>query len=240
MIKFFRKIRQQLLSKNKFNKYFLYAIGEIVLVMIGILLALQVSNWNENRKIQKQSNNYKKTIVSDLVQDTLSINKLIKKTKGYRKNISNYFKYIDSLQPSRSNLKKLSDSLTKVRFFYMKYYPVNKSYKQMETTKNGELLSKEQREFLLELLSNQEEIDIIIHNQLQIAITNKDKSNELTGMPNGIYEKLDAINSKERQIQALIHIHMQMNAVDDLYSYIESYCVNLKKKIDNNIHLFID
>jgi len=50
MIKFFRRIRQRLLTENKFSKYLLYAIGEIVLVMIGILLALQVNNWNERRK----------------------------------------------------------------------------------------------------------------------------------------------------------------------------------------------
>ncbi|MET7029913.1 DUF6090 family protein [Sediminicola luteus] len=52
MIKFFRRIRQRLLSENKFSKYLIYAIGEIVLVMIGILLALQVNNWN-NRRIEK-------------------------------------------------------------------------------------------------------------------------------------------------------------------------------------------
>ena len=50
MIKFFRKIRQKLLSEGKTGKYIKYAIGEIVLVMIGILLALQVNNWNERRK----------------------------------------------------------------------------------------------------------------------------------------------------------------------------------------------
>ena len=49
MIKFFRKIRQNLLMENKTGKYFKYAIGEIVLVVIGILIALQVSNWNEKR-----------------------------------------------------------------------------------------------------------------------------------------------------------------------------------------------
>jgi hypothetical protein len=50
MIKFFRKIRQRLLSDGKFSKYLLYAIGEIVLVVIGILIALQINNWNEARK----------------------------------------------------------------------------------------------------------------------------------------------------------------------------------------------
>ena len=50
MIKFFRKIRQKLLTQNKFSQYLIYAIGEIILVVIGILIALQINNWNETRK----------------------------------------------------------------------------------------------------------------------------------------------------------------------------------------------
>jgi hypothetical protein len=50
MIKFFRKIRQELLLKGKTGKYFTYAIGEIVLVVIGILIALQINDWNQNKK----------------------------------------------------------------------------------------------------------------------------------------------------------------------------------------------
>ena len=49
MIKFFRKIRKNLLTKNKFSKYLIYAIGEIVLVVIGILIAISINNWNNNR-----------------------------------------------------------------------------------------------------------------------------------------------------------------------------------------------
>ena len=50
MIKFFRKIRQRLLSQNKLGKYLLYAIGEVILVVIGILIALQLNNFNQERK----------------------------------------------------------------------------------------------------------------------------------------------------------------------------------------------
>lgn len=53
MIKFFRNIRQNLLSDGKTGKYLKYAFGEIILVVIGILIALQINNWNENRKIKK-------------------------------------------------------------------------------------------------------------------------------------------------------------------------------------------
>ena len=54
MIKFFRKIRQKLLTENKFSKYLIYAIGEIILVVIGILIALQINNWNHERLNRKQ------------------------------------------------------------------------------------------------------------------------------------------------------------------------------------------
>ena len=50
MIKFFRKIRQDLLRDNKIGDYLKYAVGEIVLVVIGILIALSINNWNESRK----------------------------------------------------------------------------------------------------------------------------------------------------------------------------------------------
>ena len=50
MIKFFRRIRQQLLSEGNTSKYLKYAIGEIILVVVGILIALQINNWNEKRK----------------------------------------------------------------------------------------------------------------------------------------------------------------------------------------------
>ena len=50
MISFFRKIRQKLLSENRVTRYLAYAVGEILLVVIGILIALQVNTWNENRK----------------------------------------------------------------------------------------------------------------------------------------------------------------------------------------------
>ena len=66
MIKFFRKIRQNLLMENKTGKYFKYAIGEIVLVVIGILIALQINNWNELKKLKEKENVFLKEIISDL------------------------------------------------------------------------------------------------------------------------------------------------------------------------------
>lgn len=77
MIKFFRKIRQKLLTENKFSKYLLYAIGEIVLVVIGILIALQINNWNEERKTEKEEirilNNLLESLYSAKDQSNIEI-----------------------------------------------------------------------------------------------------------------------------------------------------------------------
>ncbi len=66
MIKFFRKIRQKMLTENKFSKYLIYAIGEIILVVIGILIALQINNWNENQKLRNQEIIYLNNLRDDL------------------------------------------------------------------------------------------------------------------------------------------------------------------------------
>ena len=66
MIKFFRKIRHKLLSGNKFSKYLIYAIGEIILVVIGILIALQINNANENRKKRQVELSYLERLAIDL------------------------------------------------------------------------------------------------------------------------------------------------------------------------------
>ncbi len=69
MIKFFRHIRQKLLTENKFSKYLLYAIGEIILVVIGILIALQINNWNEFRKDQVKEQAYLVNLNKDIKAD---------------------------------------------------------------------------------------------------------------------------------------------------------------------------
>jgi hypothetical protein len=69
MIKFFRKIRQNLLLENKTGKYFKYAVGEIILVMIGILLALQVNNWNTERIQRSESRELSKRLLQETNQN---------------------------------------------------------------------------------------------------------------------------------------------------------------------------
>lgn len=77
MINFFRRIRQQLLAGGKFSKYLPYAFGEIVLVVIGILIALQLNNWRENQIAREKEIQIYKELKSDLQQTQSDIEETI-------------------------------------------------------------------------------------------------------------------------------------------------------------------
>ena len=78
MIKFFRKIRQKLLSENKFSKYLIYAIGEIVLVVIGILIALQLNTSKENREKSDLGYKYLMEMKKEVQSDIFTIDNRIR------------------------------------------------------------------------------------------------------------------------------------------------------------------
>ena len=77
MIKFFRKIRQQLLTENKFSKYLIYALGEIALVVIGILIALSLNNWNQKKSERKIERRYISSLIEDAKTDLSNFNNAI-------------------------------------------------------------------------------------------------------------------------------------------------------------------
>jgi hypothetical protein len=105
MIKFFRKIRQKLISENRLSKYLLYAIGEIILVVIGILIALQINNWNEARKFRKTEIQIYREIKSELAETLLDVSEDLKDYERNRRStiivrniILNKYDYQDSIK----------------------------------------------------------------------------------------------------------------------------------------------
>ena len=110
MIKFFRKIRQRLLSENKTGKYLKYAIGEIVLVVIGILIALSINNWNEGRKDQSQELKYLIGIKSDLEVDFVRIEVAIHR---YNRKISELY-FLDSTFNLLRNFTPIKYSINEI------------------------------------------------------------------------------------------------------------------------------
>jgi hypothetical protein len=116
MIKLFRKIRQQLLTENKFSKYMLYAIGEIILVVIGILIALSVNNWNNNLQQQeKLTDDYNSilkeiSLVNSIVEKSIKRNDstLVKTKKALRLLQSRNTDSIHQLEYNLSGFMRLS------------------------------------------------------------------------------------------------------------------------------------
>ncbi len=83
MIQLFKKVRRKLLNNNRLRSYFFYAVGEIVLVMLGIVLAIQFSNWNEKRNEVKKEIWYLDNIANDMFaqkQDLVSLKKAFAET----------------------------------------------------------------------------------------------------------------------------------------------------------------
>jgi hypothetical protein len=83
MIPFFRKIRKKMADDNKPMNYAKYAVGEIILVVIGILIALQINNWNEERKTNLRERSYLRNLQIDLQEDTDLLNEVISKQNQY-------------------------------------------------------------------------------------------------------------------------------------------------------------
>ncbi len=117
MIKFFRKIRQNLLSENKFSKYLIYAIGEIFLVVIGILIALQINNWNEKRK---QTNNELNLLVSlraDLKFNQIEVIGLRDDMKSKIKSANVLLNNLRLLSISEDSLKSIIEDISAGNIF---------------------------------------------------------------------------------------------------------------------------
>ena len=109
MIKFFRKIRQKLLSENRISKYLVYAIGEILLVVIGILIALAINNYNNNKKSEKELHQLLESVAVELKQNFDFFNK---QAKFQTKNI-NYLKQISNRNYDKVDLANLFIQINK-------------------------------------------------------------------------------------------------------------------------------
>jgi hypothetical protein len=96
MIKFFRHIRQRLLSENKISKYLVYAMGEIVLVVIGILIALQINNWNDKKIQHTVDIEFITNLRNKIVLDTLALSSQLKWYRQINENTGNALALIDT------------------------------------------------------------------------------------------------------------------------------------------------
>ena len=146
MIKFFRKIRYDLMEKNKTGKYLKYAIGEIILVVIGILIALSINNWNIQKTDKNRETKYLSNIVLDLNKDISSLDFLIE----FRKDrLIGDQELIEHMNGNKINdLNKLSKYVANSLMEY-NFSPNNTTFLELSNSGNLNLISNDSIKFLL-------------------------------------------------------------------------------------------
>jgi len=140
MLKFFRRIRQNLLANNRFGKYMLYAAGEILLVVVGILIAFNVNTWSEARKLRNTELKYFRNLKTDLIADIELLHEII--------DLSN------TKVAAARRIKKQSDALTvgslydfssdmQDLIFVDEFRPNDNTYEEMKSSGNLSLIQND-------------------------------------------------------------------------------------------------
>ena len=129
MIQLFRKIRRSLIESGRVRRYFTYAIGEIVLVVIGILIALQINNWNEGRKERIIERKTLHELRVNLNFNVRSIDGFAEEQKGLVEDLEKMIRYLDAGLPYHDSLMQLRTGL-----FWLEQLALSKS--TYETLKN--------------------------------------------------------------------------------------------------------
>ena len=161
MFKFFRRIRQSLIGENQFSKYLLYAIGEIILVVIGILIALQINNWNQGQKDHQAGKVLLERLHRDLVQDTIYFRATIEENKEIREDIKDFlsilYDEIQSLEQVNTLSTTYDQALDQV------FAPHDNTYRSMISAGTLTLISNtEIKEQVLDHYGNYEHIEELL------------------------------------------------------------------------------
>ena len=152
MIPFFRKIRWRLAANNQFFKYSRYAIGEIVLVVVGILIALYINNWNEERKDIINKKLFKQALIEDLQKDTAHINRNIKNAELTIKVFGDRAIKLDNPNVTLDTIIKLY-TLTSIP--HMGIMPPNKTtFESLMSTGNIKVFNEDEIHELLNFYDN--------------------------------------------------------------------------------------
>lgn len=152
MIKFFRNIRQGLIIENKTGKYFKYAVGEIVLVVIGILIALSINNWNEDRKERNKEIVYLKNLKVDLENEIINSEDFV---AYHFSKVEACSKLINGDAPTNiEEVRDYTDTYESV-FSWKDFVPNNNTFKELLSSGNLSLIKNDAiKNGLLELEKN--------------------------------------------------------------------------------------
>jgi len=132
--------------ENKTGKYFKYAIGEIILVVIGILIALQVNNWNIEKTEKNREQKYLANIVLDLKKDIKSLDDLLEYRKNRLVGDNKIIEHMNGIPVD--NLNELSKNIVN-SMMERNFIPNNTTFSELSNSGNLNLISNDSIKFLL-------------------------------------------------------------------------------------------
>jgi hypothetical protein len=157
------------METGKTGKYFKYAIGEIVLVVIGILIALQINNWNQNRKINIQETVYLQDLKNDLTFDIETLHGRVTDNKERVHNIDTIIKLISSKKNFTDQDATLLVNMTTKLFGESYFIPEKGTINQIQSSSSGSFIkNKTLRDLIFRYYSNSERIEKNMEQSIQI------------------------------------------------------------------------
>ena len=193
MIKFFRKIRFNLMETGKTGKYLKYAIGEIVLVVIGILIALQINNWNQSRLDHKETKTLLKNLLLDVEEDIESLQILQNSLTNRKEWADIILKSLDGLTVSDSSI--FIAAMTRVGWI-MEYSITLPTYKEIVSSGKLSFIKSESLKKALANYQSQfeEHHQIVSSYHLGLKETEMMAIGHLIGMPE-TYSSMNSVES---------------------------------------------
>lgn len=250
MVNRFRRLRKNLLSDSKFRKYTGYALGEIILVVIGILIALQVNNLNEAWKEQRLIDLYQDRLVEDIIGDLNAVQMRIRYYETVRSYAEKALNFLNEYESKSSYLEIDADILEDAIIAFMlasnkwTYIPGKNTYDDLTSNGKIHLLGDiDERQIVVDYyrelnqkmsywevpLSYQRTIRSLIHNDLQEAILASCES--FTGSPimSGTLERECRVDLNPKLVHSsLYQILKEKELAKSLTYLISHYRTSLK------------
>ena len=228
--------------ENKTGKYFKYAIGEIILVVIGILIALQINNWNEQRKSNALLNLYQENIIFELKENLVHLKELDSTNRIRKRSIETYIDYYNLENLNSIILKKKADSAQlQIALFNTNTY----SLEDLMTTGNIKLFPLDKKNALLKYKKYEDQfvflqsktIDFLttklddFERDIDIIFTNGYSNKEHSEVKNWAYDiNSSQFRKRNNYIISFLELYeYQMNALTKL----SKETVELKNTLEN-------
>jgi len=233
MIKFFSKRRQNSIKENKTVNYFKYAIGEIALIVIGILIALQIDNWNQQRQDRILEEDYYCQFLEDLNQDAIQLDEQVKYTQ---ERLHHANKMLGLLQKGNSDLAEILEhikgAVSKTDATMM---PNMNAFEDLKSSGNLRLITdKKIKNQLTKYYANEQGLlNIINRNAISITTRFKEKTDRINNGWVYLIESQNGFDSTLVKVEKLKGLSVRnnevtLNHINDALSYIASNSRNLE------------